>query len=102
MADNTEEAARWFAAERRGLMAHDERQDYERWLAVPANEAALAALRALWRELDVVAPAMTGSAPRPQASRTQVAAMVGLVSLTLAMVIRLDGGWWSALDWWSR
>jgi len=28
--------------------------------------------------------------------------MVAFVSVTATILSRLDGGWWSTLDWWSR
>jgi transmembrane sensor len=98
MVDKNEEAARWFAASRRGVMLHDERADYERWRSEPENAARLAELQAIWQELEpgpVVAHSQVSH-------RRQVAAMVALVSLTATVLTRIDGGWWNTLDWWSR
>jgi len=102
MADERDDAARWFAAERRGLMSHEERQDYERWLALPAHAAALAEVRQLWNELGAAGSSTNRRVLSRSSSRTLLAAMIGLVSLTLAMAARLDAVWWNTLDWWSR
>ena len=106
MVDKNEEAARWFAASRRGVMLHDERADYERWRGEPDNAARLAELQAIWQGLeaspvgvDIVDPAMRHS---QSSHRRQVAAMVAFVSLTATVLTRIDGGWWNTLDWWSR
>ena len=53
MVDKNEEAARWFAASRRGVMLHDERADYERWRGEPENAARLAELQAIWQGLEM-------------------------------------------------
>ena len=109
MIDDNEQAARWFAASRRGVMLHDERAEYERWRADPANAARLAELQALWLALTPAPAAAQGNVAqeRPRehsrvAHRRQVAAMVTFVSLTATVLTRLDGGWWHTLDWWSR
>jgi transmembrane sensor len=106
MVDKNEEAARWFAASRRGVMLHDERADYERWRGEPENAARLAELQVIWQGLepgpavaDIAEPAIVHSGV---SHRRQVAAMVAFVSLTATVLIRIDGGWWNTLDWWSR
>jgi len=108
MIDDEEQAARWFAASRRGVMLHDERAAYEDWRRVPANAARLAEMQAIWQALDpagsvavdrdVDLPAQHNRA----AHRRQVAAMVAFVSVTATVMTHIDSGWWSALDWWSR
>ena len=106
MVDKNEEAARWFAASRRGVMLHDERADYERWRSEPENAARLAELQAIWQGLEpppVVAGIAEPAVRHNQvAHRRQVAAMVAFVSLTATVLTRIDGGWWNTLDWWSR
>ena len=106
MVDKNEEAARWFAASRRGVMLHDERADYERWRSEPENAARLAELQAIWQGLEprpVVADIAEPAVGHNQiAHRRQVAAMVAFVSLTATVLTRIDGGWWNTLDWWSR
>jgi transmembrane sensor len=51
-ADAEQEAARWFAASRRGVMPHDERAEFESWKRAPANAARLAEMQTIWQELD--------------------------------------------------
>jgi ferric-dicitrate binding protein FerR (iron transport regulator) len=110
MVDKDIEAARWFAASRRGAMLHEERAAYDIWKGDPENAARLAALQAIWRDLepqpDVREPALAaGEFPRlhgTTAHRRQLAAMIAFVSLTAMILTRFDGGWWSTLDWWSR
>ena len=57
MVDRNEEAARWFAAARRGVMLHEERAKYDEWRRDPENADRLAVLEAIWLDL----------APRPAA-----------------------------------
>ena len=52
MVDRNEEAARWFAASRRGVMLHEERVKYDAWRRDPENADRLAVLEAIcstWR-----------------------------------------------------
>jgi ferric-dicitrate binding protein FerR (iron transport regulator) len=105
MVDKDQEAARWFAASRRGVMLHEERAELENWKRDPANAARLAELQAVWSMLEPQ-PVTPGIAEpvrhAPAGHRRQLAAMVAFVSLTAAILTRLDGGWWNTLDWWSR
>ncbi|HTJ63467.1 MAG TPA: hypothetical protein VL899_06620 [Alphaproteobacteria bacterium] len=103
MNSRNEDAARWFAASRRGVMLHDERQAYDAWRAVPENAAALAELQAIW---DTLSPAAAEAVPVPVTRATdhrrQLAAVVGFMVLMVAVLPRIDNGWLNALDWWSR
>ena len=101
MTDNRDEAARWFAAQRRGVMLQDERAEFERWSADPANAARLAEFASVWAELGAGARTET-AAPMRIAYRAQVAAMAAFVALSAVVLPRIDGGWWNTLDWWSR
>ncbi len=106
MVDKNEEAARWFAASRRGVMLHQERADYELWRSDPGNAARLAELQAIWDELEQKPFAAEIVEPPVERGRVghrgQLVAMVAFMSLTATVLTRIDGGWWSALDWWSR
>jgi ferric-dicitrate binding protein FerR (iron transport regulator) len=106
MVDKNEEAARWFAASRRGVMLYDEREAYDVWRRDPENAAYLAELQAVWNELEPrpAAPDSVETPARqdPVSHRRQVAAMVAFMSLTATVLTRIDGGWWNTLDWWSR
>jgi ferric-dicitrate binding protein FerR (iron transport regulator) len=102
MANDSEEAARWFAASRRGVMLHEERQDYENWLSEPGNATSLAEFQAVWQALGVAAGVAAPEYQAPAAHRRQFAAMVAFASATAVMLTRVDAGWWNTLDWWSR
>ena len=105
MVDKNEEAARWFAASRRGVMLHEERAQYEAWRRDPENADRLAVLEAIWLDLapqPVAQPAGLPVRHAPVSHRRQLAAMVAFVSVTATILSRLDGGWWNTLDWWSR
>jgi len=49
--DIHEEAARWFAAQRRGPMSLEERQAFDAWRADPLHQAALNRMHEVWGEL---------------------------------------------------
>jgi ferric-dicitrate binding protein FerR (iron transport regulator) len=106
MIDKDQEAARWFAASRRGVMLHEERMEFEDWQRDPQNAARLADLKAIWNVLEpqpslpeIAEPALRHAAA---GHRRQLAAMVAFVSVTATILTRLDDGWWNTLDWWSR
>ena len=103
--DKNEEAARWFAASRRGVMLHEERVKYEAWRRDPENADRLAVLEAIWLDLapqPAVEPFQPPRRHDPVSHHRQLAAMVAFVSVTATILSRIDGGWWNTLDWWSR
>jgi ferric-dicitrate binding protein FerR (iron transport regulator) len=102
--NESEEAARWFAAARRGVMLHDERQAYDAWRSVPANAARLAELQAIWDEIGPAGAVEMPVAAQLQATghARQLAMVVGFMVLMAGVLPRLDNGWWNTLDWWSR
>ena len=105
--DTEQQAAKWFAATRRGLMTQDEREAFEAWSRNPGHAAALAEL---WRVWAMLAPASAAAETRgPQPARAsllprpaRVAAMLSAASLAIVVLSQLDGAWWTTLDWWSR
>jgi len=56
-----DQAARWFAAERAGVMLVEQRAEFEAWKADPRNLQALNAMRELWDDLAV----LKGREPAP-------------------------------------
>ena len=106
MVGKDEEAARWFAAARRGVMLHEERATYDAWRRDPENAGRLAVLEAIWLGLTPAPASAEAIEPTgqqvPVNHRRQLAAMVACVSVTATILTRLDGGWWNTLDWWSR
>ena len=101
MAENRNEAAKWFAVRRRGLMSAEEREAFAAWRGASANAAALDAMERIWRDLEPNAEASTVS-PQGLPRSARVAAMLSAASLMAGLVYRLDGSWWTTLDWWSR
>ena len=68
--DRMREAARWFAARRRGMMTVDERALYETWVSDANNLSAMARLERSWTALGVAEDRMQGAgrAPSPPAA----------------------------------
>jgi len=93
-----EEAARWFAALRRGVMTLEERQAFEHWQRQRENRDALAAMGALWQSLEgAVLP------PRPRiALRLAFAAICVLTLGTGILSSAKDASFWNGLDWTNR
>jgi len=104
MNNHSEEAARWFAVSRRGVMLHDERLAYDAWRGVPANAARLSELQAIWDEIGSAGSVdmPIAAQPEPTGHARQLAMVVGFTALMAGILPHLDNGWWTALDWWSR
>jgi ferric-dicitrate binding protein FerR (iron transport regulator) len=107
MLDGSAEAARWFAASRRGVMLHSERIAFEAWRRDPANAARLNALQAIWDALEPaiidpgLEPAMTAHSVSAS-YRRHFTAIAVVVAVMVVILPRIDGLWWNTLDWWSR
>lgn len=90
-----QEAAQWFAAQRRGPMSLEERQAFDAWRSHPLHQAALNRMHEVWGELSTVGemvPAPRRRAP-VQARRAAMAAVLvmGLaVSVSAGVFWRLD------------
>lgn len=94
----TDEAARWFATLRRGVMTLDERRAYGVWLAETGNRDAMTAMENLWRMLDGAPPASL-----PERTRRIVFAAICACSLAMGILSSVSGGqFWTVLDWTSR
>jgi ferric-dicitrate binding protein FerR (iron transport regulator) len=110
MSPRHEEAARWFAALRRGVMSVEECEAYEDWRRDRANRSVFAELEHTWNALEGVKEHLAGAgarSSRPSASRTfgrpaLVAAMCA-VSLVIG-VLSYSGhsSFWTTLDWTDR
>jgi transmembrane sensor len=109
-ASRHEEAARWFAALRRGVMSLDERAAYEDWRRDRANRAAFAELEQTWDSLDAIRPhlveastAMVTARVHPRLSRPALVAAMCAVSLVIG-VLSYSGhsSFWTVLDWTAR
>jgi len=104
-----EEAARWFARRRRGMMTLEERAAYETWRRDSANVAAMAEFERVWARLQVARPhlepvsATVSSTHRGKFRRSALLAVMCLVSLGLGVVSYSgDSGFWTELDWVQR
>jgi transmembrane sensor len=93
-----EEAARWFAVLRRGLMTLEERSAYEQWRRRRENRDALAAMGELWQSLE---GAVLPSRPRI-ALKLAFAAICVLTLGTGIMSSAEDASFWTGLDWTNR
>ena len=86
-----QEAARWFAAQRRGPMPLDERQAFDAWRAEPLHQAALNRMHEVWGELAAVGEAIP--APPLKVRRLRRAAVAAVV------VLGLTGGATTGVLW---
>lgn len=93
--DRRKEAARWFAAMRRGLGSVGECEAFEAWRRDPENHAAFASIEATWSALGIASetlqetPAAASSPPlwRMRSLRAPIAAMVAFTALALGLLL---------------
>lgn len=106
-----EEAARWFAASRRGVMTLEERAAYAAWRSKPANAAAFAEFERVWDALELVrdrysdddAAAGSSASPRVRFARPALVAAMCAVSLVIGVLSYSgDSQFWTVLDWTAR
>ncbi|GAA0209198.1 transmembrane sensor [Brevundimonas nasdae] len=87
-----QEAARWFAAQRRGPMSLGEREAFDAWRAEPLHQAVLNRMHEVWGELATVGEMIP--APRPQTRRRRNrAAIAAMVVLGLAGGLTAGAAW---------
>jgi ferric-dicitrate binding protein FerR (iron transport regulator) len=96
---NAEEAGRWFAALRRGIMSTEECSAYEAWQRKPENSKAIASMKDLW--------ALLGSAPGlallSKRTRGAIVSVVLVASIVIAAISVIDSNhFWTTLDWANR
>ena len=104
-----EEAARWFAALRRGVMSLEERNAYEAWINDFANARAMDDMDRIWGALKHAQGHFDGAniAPAAVPMRAKVArsALLAVCALSLGIGILSYSGpdrFWTALDWTDR
>ena len=107
--DRLQEAARWFASRRRGVMTVEERARYEIWARDAVNAAAMARLEHTWLTLELAQDHVSGAArePRPQPrsrlARPALLAAMCVVSLGIGVLSYADDtGFWTTLNWTDR
>ena len=106
-----QEAARWFAASRRGVMSLEERAAYARWRSDAANAATLAEFEQVWHAVEQIQGVASGSHAEavtlPQRgkrfARPALVAAMCAVSLVIGVLSYSgDSQFWTALDWTAR
>lgn len=105
--DERVEAARWFAARRRGMMALEECSAYDHWLADDTNYAALCDMERLWTVLDQVSATESGMVPSMLAparmSRKFMFAVASIVAFGIGILSVIGpSAFWTSLDWVNR
>jgi ferric-dicitrate binding protein FerR (iron transport regulator) len=101
-----EEAAKWFACRRRGVMTLQERADYAAWSRDPANSAAMAAMGRIWQLAGLAGSVRAGIAGGKRSAtpaRSALLAILCVASLGAGMIAY--GGhsdFWTRLDWTER
>lgn len=111
MVSPQEEAARWFAATRRGVMSLEERAAYAAWRSNRVNAAAMADFERVWQSLELVRDRYSDDVPdravqhSPQRwfARPALVAAMCAVSLVIGVLSYSgDSHFWTALDWTDR
>ena len=107
--DRLREAARWFAARRRGVMSVDERALYEGWLDDAHNVSAMNRVERAWSMLDAAHGLFPDTAPpsesRPRSRFARPALMAAMCVVTLGIGVLSYSdhtGFWTALNWTDR
>ena len=77
-----DEAAKWFAAMRRGPMDLAERDAFDSWRADPRNQAALSGMHELWGEVSAIRE-LGVAAPRPSSPMRRMAAAAAVLVVLL-------------------
>jgi transmembrane sensor len=104
-----DEAASWFAKQRRGVMSLEERDAFTAWRLEPANAAAYAELEQVWELLHAAQPRFEPAAVSEMPPRRQRIARSALIAVVCAAsiglgVISFSGHpeFWTTLDWVDR
>jgi transmembrane sensor len=84
-----DEAARWFAAQRAGLMLAEDREAFDRWRSDPRNQTAFDAMHELWGELAALKDAHPPGWPRKPPSWRRRSVVASLSALVLCGVVFL-------------
>jgi ferric-dicitrate binding protein FerR (iron transport regulator) len=94
-----EEAGRWFAALRRGVMSTEEQSTYEAWLGQNENRKAMASMKGLWILLSgVPQPALLSDRTRGLIVSGILIASVVIATISVAGT----NHFWTTLDWANR
>jgi ferric-dicitrate binding protein FerR (iron transport regulator) len=106
---NEENAAEWFARQRRGVMTLEECEELQTWRREPANAAAMAELERLWGLLQIAQDRFgpESLAPPPvlaaKFARSALLALLCVLSLGLGVISYTgNNDFWTKLDWVER
>ena len=107
--DRTQDAARWFAARRRGVMTVEDRARYQAWIGDPANASAMSRLDRTWSALGAVEgqllDAIRDPAPRSRSRYARSALLAAMCAVSLGIGVLSysdDTGFWTTLNWTDR
>lgn len=106
--EGLQEAARWFARCRRGVMALEEKTEFEIWRSRPGNAAAMTEMESAWELAGLATGHFAQSAERTPAghrtfARTAVLAVMCVLSLGVGIVSYTGhSAFWTSLDWVQR
>jgi ferric-dicitrate binding protein FerR (iron transport regulator) len=99
MASADEDAARWFAALRRGVMSIRERAEYEIWLSKRENRDAIITMDRLWSLLEGV----TKAAPLSRRACIMLVTAIIFSAIAVAGISSANPHpFWTTLDWTDR
>lgn len=103
-----QEAARWFARCRRGVMTIEEKTEFEIWRSKRGNAAAMDELEGDWELTGLATGHFAQPAERSRAghrtyARTAVLAVMCVLSLGVGIVSYTGhSAFWTSLDWVQR
>lgn len=105
-----EEAVRWFAALRRGVMSVEEREAFEAWRRDRQNRSVFAEIERNWDALESLRDCFAGTqndladsaGPEKFARPALVAAMCALSLFIGVLSYTGNESFWTALDWTAR
>jgi len=101
-----EEASRWFAALRRGVMSLEERSQFNAWKQSARNATALVEMEKTWAMLGALSTSSTSALQPPhhrQHTRKAMLLAACVASLSIGILsYGADSPFWTTLDWATR
>ncbi|MEY4878836.1 MAG: hypothetical protein RJB62_304 [Pseudomonadota bacterium] len=101
-----EEASRWFAALRRGVMSLEERSQFDAWKQGARNATALVEMERTWAMLGALSTSSASilqTAQHRQHSRKAMLFAACVASLSICILsYGADSPFWTTLDWATR
>jgi len=102
-----DEAARWFAVSRRGVMSLEERSAWQAWMRIPANRRAFSEMKSTWDALETAGTKVSRAYAHEKTRRRPARAMMLAVACIASLGIGIasydnDAQFWTSLDWSNR